>query len=844
MTTKIFSVALEATSFRLHTNKFDKTNSWCCINYGSGFFIEFIEALSKKTHDVFQINGENDIEDRLNETFPTLSSPLHFVICLPDQSENNPPILAFDNLSIVKKIFHLASFLQKKCGFGESVQGSFFILGKNLDTVLMGLAGLIKIINREWNQVDCRFVHFDQKDVSLILQELSYQNLNSAIYYKNNYPCTHSVRNVDEDVLKPDIHAKDVFLVTAGARGITAQCCLKLAKETQCSFIILGRTSLNLEKFESVRNIENAHDLMLSIKNVLMQDQEKVTPKEVQIIYKHIQAVRDIEKTLKQFEALGSRVKYYVCDITDKNQLNKVINDYAESYGKIMGIIHGAGNLNDKLIRDETSLELNDVILPKIQGLYNLMNLEIFSQIKWCILFSSVSSLFGNKGQSAYATANEILNQVAMKMSRLYPHCKTLALCWGGWELGMVNESLKAVFAKRGISLLSIEEGTQLFWKSLTINVACVILDKDENMKQRFKEHNKQTCLLDRSALEDISLNANIEKYFGADYVPMLKFDQRLRLPAPPFLFVSRIINLSVEKKPKCVGEMWFEYDIPENTSFQNHGEVHELVLAESCHAVAILAYVLLKEELLLSPSALRGSNGSIEFYGDNPKAGQTIQVYVCVESLLTIPAGKLLKQTFVGSCDDHVILKIESYAAIINPNKIHATVLPTPYASLKDKNQEAFTELNLQAFYAAWGICHESNIFLHRAKIYSRANENKTDIVVGEFDLSKEHWVFSSHFLEDPLFPASLMHFALFQLLLFYAHTKKICGPTQKAQYARNLKTKRKLIHSLYPCHETVFFQLEINAENEHQITAKAYVYLKDILLAEYEDIGVEWKD
>ena len=40
------------------------------------------------------------------------------------------------------------------------------------------------------------------------------------------------------------VNQNTVFLVSGGARGITAQCVIKLAQRYQCKFILVGRSSI------------------------------------------------------------------------------------------------------------------------------------------------------------------------------------------------------------------------------------------------------------------------------------------------------------------------------------------------------------------------------------------------------------------------------------------------------------------------------------------------------------------------------------------------------------------------------------------------------------------------
>ena len=139
-----------------------------------------------------------------------------------------------------------------------------------------------------------------------------------------------------------------------------------------------------------------------------------------------------------------------------------------EKFGKIDGLIHAAGNLADKKIEDKKLEDYEKVVEVKVDGLRNLIvNLDM-DKIKYCILFSSVSGFYGNRGQVDYSMANEILNKYAYKLKNDYKIPFVKSINWGPWESGMVNDSLKSIYESQGIEVLSKEAGTKFFIDELS----------------------------------------------------------------------------------------------------------------------------------------------------------------------------------------------------------------------------------------------------------------------------------------------------------------------------------------------------------------------------------------
>lgn len=258
-----------------------------------------------------------------------------------------------------------------------------------------------------------------------------------------------------------------MFLVSGGAKGITAKCAIRLAQHYPCKFILLGRSELLDSEPNWIKDCVDEAGLKKSIMEYLLSQGEKPTPLGVQKIYNKIVSNREIKQTLDAIQAAGGQAEYLSVDVTDVQTLKQKLAPVVERTGEITGIIHGAGNLADKLIEKKTEQDFEKVYTAKVKGLENLLSCVKPSQLEYLVLFSSVTGFYGNIGQSDYAIANEILNKSAHLVKQRYPSCHVVAINWGGWDSGMVTAELKKEFARRGIDIIPVETGTQMLVNEL-----------------------------------------------------------------------------------------------------------------------------------------------------------------------------------------------------------------------------------------------------------------------------------------------------------------------------------------------------------------------------------------
>ena len=257
-----------------------------------------------------------------------------------------------------------------------------------------------------------------------------------------------------------------VFVVSGGAKGITAECTIKFAQQQPCKLILLGRSVLLETEPDFAQNSDESALKKCIMENLLSQG-EKPTPMSVQKIYNKITSSREIKNTLAAIQKTGAKAEYISVDVTDPQALQEKLANAVQHLGPITGIIHGAGNLADKLIEKKTEQDFEKVYTAKVQGLENLLTCVNPSQLQHLVLFSSVTGFYGNIGQSDYAIANEILNKSGHIFKQQYPSCHVVAINWGAWDSGMVSPELKKAFAERGIEVIPVEAGTQMLVNEL-----------------------------------------------------------------------------------------------------------------------------------------------------------------------------------------------------------------------------------------------------------------------------------------------------------------------------------------------------------------------------------------
>ncbi|KAJ5971601.1 PKS-NRPS protein [Penicillium vulpinum] len=116
---------------------------------------------------------------------------------------------------------------------------------------------------------------------------------------------------------------------------------------------------------------------------------------------------------LEELRQNGAQVSVFACDVANKGSLSAACELIESSMPPIAGVANAAMVLADRSFAELKVKDFHDVWGPKVEGTKNLD--EIFNDrpLDFFILFSSLASIVGNRGQSNYVAANMFMSTIS-----------------------------------------------------------------------------------------------------------------------------------------------------------------------------------------------------------------------------------------------------------------------------------------------------------------------------------------------------------------------------------------------------------------------------------------------
>jgi acyl transferase domain-containing protein/NAD(P)H-dependent flavin oxidoreductase YrpB (nitropropane dioxygenase family)/NADP-dependent 3-hydroxy acid dehydrogenase YdfG len=381
----------------------------------------------------------------------------------------------------VKSLFHLAHAaardLRQEGGprwllAATAMGGAYAAGGRAPLPGQAAVAGFVKSVAHEWPGVACKAVALDMNDPAAVradelLAELAANDGLVEVGYTGGRRRTRQPRLAALDTHGPEhvaIASDWVVLVTGGARGITAEVAGVLAERYRPTLLLAGRSPLPpAEEPAATRELSTAHAIKAALLEQMKQAGQAVSVAQVEAAYQRLLKDREIRANLARIQQAGATVRYFDVDARDEAGMRALLEGVYREYGRLDGVIHGAGVIEDKLVEDKTPESFDRVFDTKAESAFVLMRTLRPESLRFLAFFGSAAGPFGNRGQADYAAANEVLNGLAVHLDHAWP-ARVVALSWGPWlKTGMVSPELQKEFARRGIDLISIPTGCRLF---------------------------------------------------------------------------------------------------------------------------------------------------------------------------------------------------------------------------------------------------------------------------------------------------------------------------------------------------------------------------------------------
>lgn len=309
-------------------------------------------------------------------------------------------------------------------------------VNENPSLFTAALSGFAKTLHLENPNLTCRIITFHHPDD--IFHELNKSEIN--VWYDNNHQRwikkfaeTPIPKELRDDFLKE----RGVYLITGGMGGLGVVFADYFAQHYKAKLVLLGRSGL--------------------------KDTQK--------------------KIIEKLESYGANVIYLQADISQHDDVIRVLQEIKKRFGLLNGIIHSAGSISDSFILQKDPNTFSQVFAPKINGTINLDLITQSEPLDFFVIFSSVASIFGNIGQCDYSYANAFIDFFAEYREDLRGNHKrsgkTIAINWSFWsKVGMsMNEtSRNRIMRSLGLSPISTQKGTKAFLDALNQDYNQVIV--------------------------------------------------------------------------------------------------------------------------------------------------------------------------------------------------------------------------------------------------------------------------------------------------------------------------------------------------------------------------------
>ncbi len=354
------------------------------------------------------------------------------------------------------------------------------------------LLGPCKVIPQEYPNIACHSIDiswptkFSKFADTLLVDCLTTKN-NEVTAYRGNHRWTQvfepiSGERQDRQFLKEN----GVYLITGGLGNIGLAVATMFAETTPIKLMLTGRSTFPA-KSEWKAWLET-------------HDENDATSQKI--------------KKLQAIESLGSEIFVITADVANLQQMQTALVQIEEQCGQLRGVVHAAGDIGSSsyaTIREVTEENCEQQFQAKV---YGTLNLEILLQNKsldFCVLFSSLSAIFGGFGFMSYAAVNTFMDTLTAFHNKISHTTFWTTVNWDRWWF---DNQQHQTFISTNLPMSELDmtskEGAEVFQRLMTFGQVEQIVTSTGNLDVRIKQFSKiEAKLLNYIADEDDTAHHN-----------------------------------------------------------------------------------------------------------------------------------------------------------------------------------------------------------------------------------------------------------------------------------------------------------------------------------------------
>ena len=338
-------------------------------------------------------------------------------------------------------------------------------------------SGFLKSLKKELPDIVVKIVDFSNimdaaMVAELMYQEFSHIELPLEIGYTmlNRRKVIQVIPRPIEEVsngLPTLLGSNDLIVFSGGGRGIMFECARGIAKVFGSRIVVTGRTPLP-EGQEPWLKMSEKEFKEFKIPFMIQKRTEYsgITLLALEGKYNKLAHARELYQNMRFCCEKGLNVYYERYDLSKIEEASRFFKLVSNKYGKITGVVHGAGLFSSGLISKKSEQHTLNVVRTKCDTFYNIYQNVVNSHpLKFFMFFGSILGRYGMDGQADYTAGASIMVTLSQLLNYKHPEFKSFTLGWTAWgEIGMAAaEQVRRIQEGRGLTYLSPSEGVQKF---------------------------------------------------------------------------------------------------------------------------------------------------------------------------------------------------------------------------------------------------------------------------------------------------------------------------------------------------------------------------------------------